>query len=188
MWTSPRGLAWCFHLPSASPLTYSLRCSHTELSCSGLCSFWSQHLCSSWKLPTVPQGNLPWHPVCSTLQLQSVSWRIQQISSPEWTGSRLRAGPMSALLMYLLHLIRVNHTIYTWRMNEWHPYPPHDWASCHLHILRTHCPICKFGSFTPLGYRLMVISPRSSSKSCKQGALRDSFSLLLVELAFDYLE
>lgn len=28
--------------------------------------FWPQHVCSSWKLSTVPLGNLPWHPVCAT--------------------------------------------------------------------------------------------------------------------------
>lgn len=59
-------------------------------------------------------------------------------------------------------------------------------------ILSTYFPICKSGtqrrkinSFTPLGCRLMVISPRSSSKSCKQGALGYSFRLLLGDLAFD---
>ena len=40
-------------------------------------------------------------------------------------------------------------------------------------------------TFTSLGYTFVVISPRSSSKSCKQRSLCDSFRLLLVELVFD---
>lgn len=74
-------------------------------------------------------------------------------------------------------------------MNEWHCDPTQDQAIDT--ILSIYFPICKLGTWRryvrPLGYRLVVISPRPSSTSCKQGALGYSFNLLSVEVAFDLL-
>lgn len=103
-----------------------------------------------------------------------------------WTVSRSRAGPMS---VWRLHLLCLIHLINFYLLNEWGCDPTHDQA---IDVtLSIHVPICKFrawrrsNSFRLSGYTLRALSPRSSSKSCKQGALRDSFRLLWIELDFD---